>query len=130
MNASPAMRYPTAASLGLGGCSVCGQLNRVADRECLCRHCGMPVRTRKPNSLSRTWAFLLAAVFLYVPANLCPILESRTVAGEEGHRAVAPAGTATPFFRAWCSCGAVGHGRWPCWSFLQASLFRSLKCWR
>ena len=83
MNASPAMRYPTAASLGLTGCSVCGQLNRVADRECLCRHCGMPVRTRKPNSLSRSWAYLLAAVILYIPANLYPILKSRTVVGEE-----------------------------------------------
>jgi paraquat-inducible protein A len=43
----------------------------------------MPVRTRKPNSLSRSWAYLLAAVILSFPANLYPILKSRTVVGEE-----------------------------------------------
>ena len=43
----------------------------------------MPVRTRKPDSLSRSWAYLLAAVILYFPANLYPILKSRTVVGEE-----------------------------------------------
>lgn len=77
------MRYPTAASLGLSGCSVCGQLNRMVASDCLCRHCRMPLRSRKANSLSRSWAYLLAAVILYVPANLYPVLESRTVAGEE-----------------------------------------------
>jgi paraquat-inducible protein A len=43
----------------------------------------MPLTTRKPNSLARSWAFLLAAVILYIPANLSPVLESRTVAGNE-----------------------------------------------
>ena len=31
---------------------------------------------RKPNSLMRTWAFLLAAAICYVPANVFPIMES------------------------------------------------------
>jgi paraquat-inducible protein A len=83
MNGWQALRYPTAASLGLGGCSVCGELNKMVPPECSCRHCGMPLRLRKPNSLSRTWAYLLAAAILYIPANLYPVLESRTVAGEE-----------------------------------------------
>jgi paraquat-inducible protein A len=83
MSGSSGMRYPTAASLGLSSCSVCGQLNKVVASECLCGQCGMPLSTRKPNSLSRSWAFLLSAVILYIPANLYPVLESRTVAGEE-----------------------------------------------
>ena len=83
MSSLSAVQYPTAASLGLSGCSVCGQLNRVVASDSLCRHCGMRLTTRKPNSLARSWAFLLAAVILYIPANLYPVLESRTVAGDE-----------------------------------------------
>jgi len=83
MSSLSAVQYPTAASLGLSGCSVCGQLNRVVASDSLCRHCGMRLTTRKPNSLVRSWAFLLAAVILYIPANLYPVLESRTVAGDE-----------------------------------------------
>jgi paraquat-inducible protein A len=77
------MRYPTAASLGIAGCTVCGDLNRVVARGSGCQRCGQPVELRKPNSLTRSWAFLLAAAILYIPANLYPILESRTVAGVE-----------------------------------------------
>lgn len=83
MTRSSMTRYPTAASLGLSACSVCGQLNDGAGGECVCFRCGMPVNARKPDSLSRSWAYLLAAVILYLPANLYPVLHSRTVAGEE-----------------------------------------------
>jgi paraquat-inducible protein A len=83
MSASHAMRYLTAASLGMGGCTVCGEINRVVALSRACRRCGMPVELRKRNSLKRSWAFLLAAAILYLPANLYPILESRTVAGVE-----------------------------------------------
>jgi len=68
MSSLSAVQYPTAASLGLSGCSVCGQLNRVVASDSLCRHCGMRLTTRKPNSLARSWAFLLAAVVLIVGA--------------------------------------------------------------
>lgn len=83
MSGSPAKRYPTAASLGLSACPVCGQLNAVARHAGSCRRCGLRVSARKPNSLTRSWAYLLAAFILYIPANLYPVLESRTVAGEE-----------------------------------------------
>jgi len=83
MSASHAMRYPTGASLGIGGCTVCGEINGGVARGRACQRCGMPVELRKPNSLTRSWAFLLAAAILYIPANLYPILESRTVAGVE-----------------------------------------------
>jgi paraquat-inducible protein A len=77
------MRYPTGASLGIGGCTVCGEINAVVARGRACLRCGMPVELRKPDSLTRSSAFLLAAAILYIPANLYPILESRTVAGVE-----------------------------------------------
>jgi len=37
-----------------------------------------PLRLRKPDSVRRTWAFLLAGFFLYIPANLLPIMEARS----------------------------------------------------
>ena len=40
-----------------------------------CPRCHSRVHRRKPNSLSRTWALLVAAVICYVPANLYPIME-------------------------------------------------------
>src|SRR5688500_14990693 len=39
-----------------------------------CPRCGSKVSERKPNSLHRTAAFSLAALVLYVPANIYPIL--------------------------------------------------------
>ena len=39
-----------------------------------CPRCGAPLHGRKPHSLQRTWALVLAACLLYVPANLYPIM--------------------------------------------------------
>jgi paraquat-inducible protein A len=40
----------------------------------VCPRCGSKVWARKPHSLERTLAFTLAALVLYVPANIYPIL--------------------------------------------------------
>ena len=42
-----------------------------------CPRCNARLHARKPHSLSRTWAYLIAAYILYIPANLLPILETR-----------------------------------------------------
>jgi paraquat-inducible protein A len=39
-----------------------------------CPRCGHPLHARKPRSLQRTWAYLLASAVLYVPANVLPIM--------------------------------------------------------
>ena len=39
-----------------------------------CPRCGSMVHERKPNSVSRTWALVLAAIVLYIPANVYPVL--------------------------------------------------------
>ena len=39
-----------------------------------CARCGSSLQRRKKNSLSRAWAFLIAAIVLYVPANIYPIM--------------------------------------------------------
>jgi paraquat-inducible protein A len=76
---SRAVACPTAASLGFAGCTVCGLLNRAVEANCACRRCGAALENRKPESLSRSWAYLSAAAILYIPANLYPVLQSRTI---------------------------------------------------
>ncbi|MBF0368804.1 MAG: paraquat-inducible protein A [Magnetococcales bacterium] len=39
-----------------------------------CHRCRTISHPRKPNSLRRTWAWLIAAVILYIPANLLPVM--------------------------------------------------------
>jgi paraquat-inducible protein A len=44
-----------------------------------CPRCGAALHRRIPRSLSRSWAFLLAAMLLYVPANTQPIMHTTTL---------------------------------------------------
>jgi paraquat-inducible protein A len=68
-----------AAERGLLLCAACRQLNRaVPGTDLECARCGAEVHARKPHSIARTWAFLIAACILYVPANLLPVMESGT----------------------------------------------------
>ena len=39
-----------------------------------CPRCGAAMHRRKPNSIARTWALVVAAAILYVPANLLPVM--------------------------------------------------------
>jgi paraquat-inducible protein A len=77
-----------AARAGLLLCPACGILNRCGDplagtRRPGCARCGLRLHARKPGSLSRTLALLLAAAALYLPANLLPILETSTPFGAQ-----------------------------------------------
>jgi paraquat-inducible protein A len=69
---------PTAARAGLMSCHACHQLTRIpagfTDGEAICPRCEAHIHLRKPNSLSRTWALLIAAYILYIPANLLPVM--------------------------------------------------------
>jgi paraquat-inducible protein A len=78
----------TAAREQLLLCPSCGILNRRAPTqqaggEPACARCGSVVRARRPRSLSRTLALLLAACILYPPANLLPILETSSGFGSQ-----------------------------------------------
>lgn len=44
-----------------------------------CPRCGATVHRRKPESLTRTTAYLIAAVICYFPANLYPIMRSTSL---------------------------------------------------
>ena len=43
-----------------------------ADPRCL--RCASPLHARKPDSVARTWALVIAAAILYIPANYYPVL--------------------------------------------------------
>lgn len=45
------------------------------EREGECPRCGAELHSRKPDSLNRSTALLLAAIMLYLPANLLPMME-------------------------------------------------------
>jgi paraquat-inducible protein A len=63
---------PYARQLGLCLCHTCGLA--CADDAVRCPRCDSPVHRRKPNSLGRTWALLIAALICYIPANLLPVM--------------------------------------------------------
>ena len=66
---------PTSAkSLGLVSCHDCRLLVPAAQAgHGRCPRCGAGLHARKPNSIARAWAFLLAAAVMYVPANILPM---------------------------------------------------------
>ena len=65
-------RPPYAAELGLLLCHDCGLACPAAAGTC--PRCDAQLHRRKPYSLSRTWALLSAALILYFPANLLPVM--------------------------------------------------------
>jgi paraquat-inducible protein A len=75
----------TAMQQGLQSCEVCGLLSRPApgEEEGRCPRCNEELVFRKPASLQRTWAFLIAAAICYIPANLFPVLTTTTAKGAE-----------------------------------------------
>jgi paraquat-inducible protein A len=77
--------FQSALSRGLMVCHTCGLLSRspAAAHGAWCARCGARLHFRKPDSLSRTWAFLSAAVILYVPANLLPVMETSSLFGAQ-----------------------------------------------
>jgi paraquat-inducible protein A len=61
-----------AAARGLAGCQTCGKVSPVSLGHC--PRCGSHLHLRKPNSIHRTIALMLAAVALYIPANILPMM--------------------------------------------------------
>jgi paraquat-inducible protein A len=55
----------------------------VTGPACACPRCGAALHLRKPDSLGRTWALLIASYILYVPANVLPIMETSSLFGAQ-----------------------------------------------
>jgi len=65
----------TARTEGLISCHSCHLLCRSPGPAAvmICPRCGTRLHRRKPNSIKRTWALVLAAFVFYIPANVLPI---------------------------------------------------------
>ena len=76
---------PIALEQGLQSCHGCGLLSRPAAgaEEGRCPRCGEDLHFRKPKSLERTLAYLMAAAACYIPANLLPVMVTNTAGGSE-----------------------------------------------
>lgn len=79
------MTAVTAASLGFASCHACGLVSRLAPcaHAVHCPRCAAPLHLRKPDSIARTWALLIAAYVLYVPANVLPIMHTGSLFGAQ-----------------------------------------------
>jgi paraquat-inducible protein A len=64
---------PTTAKFQLG-CHSCGLVNLGLPGE-RCARCRVTLRHRKTDSVNRCWAFVIAAVALYIPANIYPVFQ-------------------------------------------------------
>jgi len=73
------MTTPRAVDLHLIGCDACGlAISADAERHQPghCPRCHELLHRRKPDALRRSWAYLIAAVILYIPANALPALRT------------------------------------------------------
>lgn len=72
------MAAMTAAQAALMNCTTCLLVSRIprrpTNRDAICPRCGGRLSHRKPNSLTRTWALIVAAYILYIPANVYPVM--------------------------------------------------------
>ena len=67
----------SAREAGLVGCTRCA---RVWPRgTAICGRCGTVLHSRRPNSLQRVWGWWFAGLICYIPANLYPMLRTRTL---------------------------------------------------
>jgi paraquat-inducible protein A len=71
----------TAREYGLCSCHVCGLVvSGLHEGETgHCPRCDAYLHLRKPGSVSRCWALLIASYILYIPANLLTIMETGTL---------------------------------------------------
>jgi paraquat-inducible protein A len=77
----PALTALTARDAGLVGCRHCTRVWPRGTRTCA--RCGAALRSRDDTSLQRVWAWMAAGILFYIPANLYPMLVTRTVSVAE-----------------------------------------------
>ena len=78
----------SALAAGLWRCHGCAAVcvpppEALAHLRARCPRCDAVVHPRKPDAIARSWAFLLAATALYLPANLLPVTSTTSVGGHQ-----------------------------------------------
>ncbi|PJI49087.1 MAG: paraquat-inducible membrane protein A [Pseudomonas sp.] len=66
---------PLASDLHLCLCHGCGMACDIRSAH-HCERCGAALHTRKHDAINRGWAYLVAALVFYVPANLLPVMHT------------------------------------------------------
>ncbi|MGB3289444.1 MAG: paraquat-inducible protein A [Burkholderiaceae bacterium] len=71
----------------VASCESCGFIQSLpaADGHADCKRCGSRIHFRKPDSLARSWALVIAASIVYIPANVLPVMRVRTAASDGAH---------------------------------------------
>ncbi|HYE35612.1 paraquat-inducible protein A [Methylocaldum sp.] len=66
-------------------CHACGLLSyaSVKPEDQHCPRCGSVLHVRKPNSINRCCSLLIAALILYVPANVLPVMSTSSIVGAQ-----------------------------------------------
>jgi paraquat-inducible protein A len=68
---------PRAAQLNVIACHACGMVLEDAlehPGHGRCPRCRANLHRRRPNSIVRTWALLIAGMIFYIPANVLPVM--------------------------------------------------------
>jgi paraquat-inducible protein A len=99
----------SAAAHGLVRCTGCEQLSRVrpVPAGCVprCGRCETRLNLRKPGSIERTWALLIAAYVFYIPANLYPVMYVGRLGVSEGDTILS--GVQAMFAAGWWAIGSL-----------------------
>jgi len=79
-----------AASAGLLGCESCGLVSADVGGDTpafvrRCPRCGHVLHDTKPFAVQRTWACVVAAAVLYVPANALPVMVTTSALQRDEH---------------------------------------------
>ena len=81
----------TARDMGLVGCTRCMRVAPLGTA--LCPRCGSILHSRDPMALQKVWAWWLLGLGCYIPANLYPMLETRTLVSTQSDTIVGGAVT-------------------------------------
>jgi len=65
-------------------CPTCALVSRAATTDgARCPRCATRLHFRKPGAIGRTWALLIAAIALYMPANTLPMMTTSSLYGSQ-----------------------------------------------
>ncbi|HEY5019598.1 MAG TPA: PqiA/YebS family transporter subunit [Steroidobacteraceae bacterium] len=72
-NALPSCAEPASSGRSIS-CGACALLSDTVREDAACPRCGATLHRRKPDTMRRTLALVVAGYLLYLPANLLPVL--------------------------------------------------------
>ena len=76
-SAGPSQDLTTARQMGLVACRSCGQVHHKGVTHC--KRCDSVLQSRDHDSLQKVWAWLIAGIIAYIPANTYPMLLTATL---------------------------------------------------